>query len=154
MNTNKEGGYDMTKETRPNDLDGSTLEPSDAHNHTLTCGHAHTSTHQSARIHTRTHSLHVVVWLLSQVRLFVTQWTITRQAPLSMRFPGKNKVGCYFLLQGNPHGDTLTHPVPCKDAYIHTAHTYTHLHKHTIGTHTVENMRAHAHTYPETVLHK
>ena len=62
----------MTQETKPNDLDGSTLEPSDAHNHTLTCGHAHTSTHQSARIHTRTHTLHVVVWLLSQVQLFAT----------------------------------------------------------------------------------
>ena len=38
---------------------------------------------------------------LSQVRLFVTPWTVAHQAPLSMGFPGKNNgKGCYFLLQG------------------------------------------------------
>ena len=36
----------------------------------------------------------------SHAWLFVTLWTITRQAPLSMEFPGKNTgVGCHFLLQ-------------------------------------------------------
>ena len=48
---------------------------------------------------------------LSCVWLFVTPWTVTYQAPLSMGFPGKNtRVGCHFLLQGifatqglNPH---------------------------------------------------
>ena len=35
------------------------------------------------------------VWLLA------TLWTVTNQAPLSMRFPGKNTgVCCHFLLQG------------------------------------------------------
>ena len=30
---------------------------------------------------------------------FVTPWTVTRQAPLSMGFPGKNtEVGYHFLL--------------------------------------------------------
>ena len=37
---------------------------------------------------------------LSCVRLFVTPWTVSLQAPLSMDFPGKNAgVGCHFLLQ-------------------------------------------------------
>ena len=39
--------------------------------------------------------------LLSHVQLFVTPWTVTCQAPLSMGFLGKNTgVGCYALLQG------------------------------------------------------
>ena len=34
------------------------------------------------------------------VRLFVTLWTVARQAPLSMDSPGKNTgLGCHFLLQ-------------------------------------------------------
>ena len=41
----------------------------------------------------------------------VTPWTVARQAPLSVGFPGKNAgMGCHFLLQGlfltqvsNPH---------------------------------------------------
>ena len=38
---------------------------------------------------------------LSRVWLFVTPWTVDRQAPLSMDFPGKNTgVGCHALLQG------------------------------------------------------
>ena len=48
---------------------------------------------------------------LSHVRLFATPWTVARQAPLSVDFPGKNTgVGFHFLLQGilptqgwNPH---------------------------------------------------
>ena len=37
---------------------------------------------------------------LSRVRLFMTLWTITHQAPLSMGFPNKNTgMGCHFLLQ-------------------------------------------------------
>ena len=33
--------------------------------------------------------------------LFVTPWTVARQAPLSVGFPGKNTgLGCHFLLQG------------------------------------------------------
>ena len=31
---------------------------------------------------------------------FVTQWTVARQAPLSMEFPVKTTMGCHFLLQG------------------------------------------------------
>ena len=42
-----------------------------------------------------------VVWPLSPVWLFVTPWTVARQAPLSMDFPGKNtEMCCHFLLQG------------------------------------------------------
>ena len=38
---------------------------------------------------------------LSYVQLFATLWTVAHQAPLSMRFPGKNTgVGCHFLFQG------------------------------------------------------
>ena len=37
----------------------------------------------------------------SRVKLFVTTWTVARQAPPSTAFPGKNTgVGCHFLLQG------------------------------------------------------
>ena len=37
----------------------------------------------------------------SRVQLFVTQWTVALQAPLSMGFLGKNTgVGCHALLQG------------------------------------------------------
>ena len=43
----------------------------------------------------------IVVLLFSHVELFVTQWTVAPQAPLSMDFPGKNTgVGCHALLQG------------------------------------------------------
>ena len=43
----------------------------------------------------------LVVLLLSCVWFFATPWTVACQAPLSMRFPGKNTgVGCHFLLQG------------------------------------------------------
>ena len=39
--------------------------------------------------------------MLSHVRLFVTPWTVTSKAPLSMGFPSKNiGVGYHFLLQG------------------------------------------------------
>ena len=38
---------------------------------------------------------------LGRVQLFATPWAVAHQAPLSMRFPGKNTgVGCHFLLQG------------------------------------------------------
>ena len=45
----------------------------------------------------------VCAQLLSHVWLFVTPWTVARQAPLSCpwEFPGRNtRVGCHFLLQG------------------------------------------------------
>ena len=43
----------------------------------------------------------LVVWSLSHVQLFAILWTIARQDPLSIGFPGKNTgVGCLFLLQG------------------------------------------------------
>ena len=46
-------------------------------------------------------ALGFVVQSLSHVWLFVTPWTIARQAPLPLDFPGKNTiVGCHFLLQG------------------------------------------------------
>ena len=53
----------------------------------------------------------------SRVRLFMTPWTVARQAPLSMEFSRKNTgVGCHFLLQGifpawgsNPHLLHLLH---------------------------------------------
>ena len=38
---------------------------------------------------------------LSHVQLSATSWTVARQAPLSMDFPGKNtRVGWYFLFLG------------------------------------------------------
>ena len=41
--------------------------------------------------------------VLSRVWLFVTPWTVTCQAPLSMRFPKQEYWnGCHFLLQGIP----------------------------------------------------
>ena len=41
------------------------------------------------------------VRMLSRVQLIVTPWTVARQAPAPMDFPGKNTgVGCHFLLQG------------------------------------------------------
>ena len=44
----------------------------------------------------------------SHIQLFVTPWTVARQAPPSMGFLGKNTgVGCHFLLQGN-HPDPGT----------------------------------------------
>ena len=43
----------------------------------------------------------LVVLLLSCVWFCATPWTVACQAPLSMRFPGKNTGGgCHFLLQG------------------------------------------------------
>ena len=43
-----------------------------------------------------------ILKLLSRVQLFVTLWTVTHQAPLSMDSPGKDiGVGCHFLLQGD-----------------------------------------------------
>ena len=43
----------------------------------------------------------VVVYSLSRVQLFVTPWTVARQAPLSMGTPSKNTaVRCHSLLQG------------------------------------------------------
>ena len=43
----------------------------------------------------------VKVKVLVAKSLFVTPWTITHQAPLSMSSPGKNTgVGCHLLLQG------------------------------------------------------
>ena len=42
-----------------------------------------------------------VLWSLSRVWLFVTPWTVPRQAPLSMGFPRKEQWGGFhFLLQG------------------------------------------------------
>ena len=39
--------------------------------------------------------------LLIYVQLFVTLWTVSCQAPLSMLCPGKNTgVGCHTILQG------------------------------------------------------
>ena len=43
----------------------------------------------------------VVVWLLSRFRLFVTPWTVARQAPLSVEFSRQEYWSrCHFLLQG------------------------------------------------------
>ena len=43
----------------------------------------------------------VCVHSLTCVKLLATPWSIAHQAPLSMKFPGKNTgVGCHFLLQG------------------------------------------------------
>ena len=43
----------------------------------------------------------VKVKALSRVPLFVTPWTVARQAPLSMEFSRQEyRVGCHFLLQG------------------------------------------------------
>ena len=44
---------------------------------------------------------HLYMHMLGSIWLFVTPWTITCQAPLSMEFPGKNTgMGCHFLLWG------------------------------------------------------
>ena len=44
----------------------------------------------------------VKVRSLSRVRLFVTLWTVTHQAPPSIGFSGKSTgVGCHFLLHGH-----------------------------------------------------
>ena len=41
------------------------------------------------------------VFVLSHVQLFSNSRTVVHQAPLSMKFPGKNtELGCHFLLQG------------------------------------------------------
>ena len=53
----------------------------------------------------------------SRVQLFATLWTVARQFPLSLGFPGKiTGVGCRALLQGifatqgsNPHLLSLLH---------------------------------------------
>ena len=43
-----------------------------------------------------------VLSCFSHVRLFVTLWTVVRQPPLSMGFPGKKTgVGCHALLPGD-----------------------------------------------------
>ena len=55
--------------------------------------------------------------VLSCIQLFVTPWTIARQAPLSMGFSWQESgVGCHSLLQGifltqgsNPHLLPLLH---------------------------------------------
>ena len=45
--------------------------------------------------------MHVYAQSLSHVRLFVTRWTVVRQAPLSTDSPGKNTgMGGHALLQG------------------------------------------------------
>ena len=52
-----------------------------------------------------------VCHMLSHVWIFMTPWTGTHQAPLSIDFPGKNiRAGCHLILQGifltqgsNPH---------------------------------------------------
>ena len=42
----------------------------------------------------------VTVQLLNHVQLFVTLWTVARQAPHSWGSPGRNiGMGCHFLLQ-------------------------------------------------------
>ena len=41
--------------------------------------------------------------LLSPAQLFATLWTIARQTPLSVGFPGKDTgVGCHFLSWEDP----------------------------------------------------
>ena len=48
-------------------------------------------------------NLSIVVYLLSQVWLFVTPWTVACRAPLSMEFPRKNTgVGCHFTCRDLP----------------------------------------------------
>ena len=73
---------------------------------------------------------------------FVTPWTVARQTPLSVGFPGKNtRVGCYCLLQGifltnrlNPqllHWEVLTGGLFIAESpgkprmMMHTAHMIT-----------------------------
>ena len=55
---------------------------------------------QSAAASGHGHTLMKVKWL-SRIWLFANPWTITCQAPLSMRFSRQEfGVGCHFLLQG------------------------------------------------------
>ena len=45
-------------------------------------------------------------YTLSCVRLFAIPWTVARQAPLSMKLPGKNTgIGCHFLSSVPTPGD-------------------------------------------------
>ena len=44
-------------------------------------------------------SLFMETCMLSHVQLFVTPWTLARQAPLSMTFFKNSGVGCHFLFQ-------------------------------------------------------
>ena len=44
----------------------------------------------------------MIVCVLSRVRLFMTPWTVTRQAPLSVRFP---RQGYWSVLPFPPPGD-------------------------------------------------
>ena len=54
--------------------------------------------------------LYIIMYVLSHVWLFLTPWTVARQAPLSMEFPSKNtEAGCHFLLQ-----QIYTHIHVCK----------------------------------------
>ena len=52
----------------------------------------------------------LVVQSLSHVQLFVTPWTVARQAPLPMGFPGKNTgVGCHSFSRGSSWLRDRTH---------------------------------------------
>ena len=44
-------------------------------------------------------SLFMETCMLSHIQLFVTPWTLARQAPLSMTFFKNSGVGCHFLFQ-------------------------------------------------------
>ena len=61
---------------------------------------------------------------MPECQLFVTPWTVARQAPLSMRFSSKNTgVGCYFLLQGIfPIQGSNLGLLHCRQVVYHLSH--------------------------------
>ena len=60
---------------------------------------------------------HIVVWLLSHVRLFVTPWTVARQAPLSMGFSRQERLEWVpFPSPGGPPNPGITPVSPARHA--------------------------------------
>ena len=58
---------------------------------------------------------------LSRVRLFVTPWTVARQAPMSMRFSRQEyRSGLHFLLQGDLPNPGIEPRSPALQAYSFT----------------------------------
>ena len=59
-------------------------------------------------------------WYLT---LFVTPWTVAREVPLSIDFPGNTRVGCNFFLQGIFLTQGSNPDLPyCKQILYHPSH--------------------------------
>ena len=66
----------------------------------------------------------MVVYLLSHVQLFVTSWTVARQAPLSMEFPRQEYwSGLPFLSPGDLSGPGIKSEFPAlTDRFFTVSH--------------------------------